>query len=514
MEDHSDPSVFEMPSVSAETSRAVPNASSPVHSNASFRESNSHGHASPSSEENMGSSDDIWLTVSEIPLFTQLQLPPPSRTPPPRPARFLEESLAPFLLRMHTKKPMSIQHFLSESAPAGTRGSFASPIDELEEFAMGRNQNDVDASSDANQLQAASAAAMKEAMDRAEAKFRHARGRKRRNPTYDASEWEYREHQERLERERQQREREEEERRRREEEERRRIEKEWEEKEKEKRRVEKERELARQAVGEGAKEARERAAAEAPQAEARERAERVAVQRANAEARERAAAGAKDRAEKAAAEAKEKAKAEAERKKHVREKEERKKHVRELPLQQGLTNRRMITTLNLSLVWAPEQAVHQGPGLIHRCVPNSFILGSLEAQFQSKPAPEATRTSANSSASMRKASSSTNIVDDLSSIFGAPHHLAIFKILMGKQKIDGKPNGTPPQDQERAAKALADKNARDLEFKGNKLRDIGLVKHWMLRLGAGQLGKRGTCVLYCQHCNMSFGLSVAGSLFP
>lgn len=367
VEDHVEPSYFEMPSVSAETSRSAPSASSPVHSNASFRESNSHGHTSPSSEENMGSSDDIWLSVSEIPLFTQpTTAAPPSRPPPPRPARFSRGESGSFPASNAHKKvndyaPFagSVPNFQSpKSAPSGARGSFASPVDELEEFAMGGNRSNVDTSSDvrsgedfdSNSVAAASAAAMKEAMDRAEAKFRHARGvRERENakasrskefmqeekeekPTYDAPERDFREH-ERLEREQQQREREEEERGRREEDERRRIEKEWEEKEREKRRADRERELGRQAVERAAKEARERAAIEArtraervavqrAHAEARERAERAAVQRAQAEARERAAAGAKERAEKAAAEAREKAKAEA-REKEAREKEAR-----------------------------------------------------------------------------------------------------------------------------------------------------------------------------------------------
>lgn len=42
----------------------------------------------------------------------------------------------------------------------------------------------------------------------------------------------------------------------------------------------------------------------------------------------------------------------------------------------------------------------------------------FDTQFQNRRGPEAARTSASSSSTMRKASSTTNIVDDLSSIFG------------------------------------------------------------------------------------------------
>eukprot|EP00261_Vitis_vinifera_P031901 XP_019073144.1 PREDICTED: auxilin-related protein 2-like [Vitis vinifera] len=201
-----------------------------------------------------------------------------------------------------------------------------------------------------NLVAAASAAAMKEAMDRAEAKFRHAKGIRERESAkasrskeagqlgrdvkamQDAQERAIRGKRERLEHERQEREREEEEREQRRLERAREIVREREEKEREQRRLEKERERlreiererekARQAVERATKEARERAAAEARlkaeraavekvNAEARERAERAAVHRAQVEARERATAEAKERAEKAAAEAREGANTEA-----------------------------------------------------------------------------------------------------------------------------------------------------------------------------------------------------------
>uniref|UniRef100_A0A803KNC3 Uncharacterized protein n=1 Tax=Chenopodium quinoa TaxID=63459 RepID=A0A803KNC3_CHEQI len=442
VEDFPEPSVFEMPYVSAETSRTAPNASSPAHSNTSFRESNSHGHASPNSEENMGSSDDIWLTVSEVPLFTHpTAAPPPSRPPPPRPARFSRGEFGSFpASNVHKKAndypsfPGSVPKFQSpKSAPSGASGSFASPLDELDDFAMGRNASDVDATHassdvrsgedfDSNSVAAASAAAMKEAMDRAEAKFRHARGVRERESSKVS-------------------------------------------KNRESVQVEKE-ENPMQAVERAAKEARERAAVEArtraervavqrAQAEARERAEKVAVQRAQAEARERAAAGAKERAEKAAADAREKAKAEA-REKEAREREAKEKEARERAASTARANQSKNES-DLESFFSMGRA-SSAPR------PRAASSDPFETQFQAKPTPEATRASVNSSSNMRKASSSTNIVDDLSSIFGGPPSSGDF------QEVDGETEDRRRarmdrhhRTQERAAKALAEKNARDLE---------------------------------------------------
>ncbi|CAO2832415.1 unnamed protein product [Amaranthus hypochondriacus] len=505
-ENQAEPSIFEMPSVRAETSWSTPHVSSPVHRNASFMESNSHGYVSPSSEENVGSSEDIWLTVSEVPLSTQpTAAPPPSRPPPPRPSRFSRGESGSFPASNVHKKvneystyPGSVPNIQSpKSAPSGAKGSFASPIDELEEFAMGVKQSDVDASSNArssedyasNSVAAASAAAMKEAMERAEAKFRHAKGvRERENakasrsresmhveteetPAFNASEREFRESQEQLERERKQKEKEEEERRQREEEEKRRVEKEWEEKEKEKRRIERERELARQAVERVAKEARERAAIEArtraervavqrAQAEARGRAEKAAVQRAQAEARERAAAGAKERAEKAASEAREKAKAEA-REREAREEEAREREAREKEARERAASAARVNHQNnendLESFFNMGRA-SSAPR------PRAASSDPFETQFQSKPAPQTTRPSVNSSSSMRKASSSTNIVDDLSSIFGGPSSSSDFQEVEGETEERRRARMERHQrTKERAQKALAEKNARDLE---------------------------------------------------
>ncbi|KAK8701841.1 hypothetical protein V6N13_020219 [Hibiscus sabdariffa] len=303
----SDQPMFDMPSRSTNFHSSGSRATSPpVYSNVGSNDTSSQVNTTPRSE-NFDPFDDVWLTVSEIPLFTQpTSAPPPSRPPPPRPPR--------------ASKPMP---GLSSSTNAKKKAEVF-PGDDFE----------------TGSVAAASAAAMKEAMDRAEVKFRHAkemRGRenlkasrnkeagqmdKDERATQDALDREVREKQERLERERQQREIEEEEREQRTRE----LEREKEEEEREQRRLEKERERvrqmerekerARQAVERATREARERAAVEAraraeraavekAASEARQRAERAAVQRAQAEARERAASEARERAERAAAEARE-----------------------------------------------------------------------------------------------------------------------------------------------------------------------------------------------------------------
>nr|CAN63559.1 hypothetical protein VITISV_033294 [Vitis vinifera] len=219
------------------------------------------------------------LEEINIPLFTQpTSAPPPSRPPPPRPTQVSRAETGSL-----------------GSNNARKKSSAVSQIDELEDFSMGRTRNNVDGHAEGlygdefetNSVAAASAAAMKEAMDRADAKFRHAKGVRERESAkasrskeagqldrdekamQDAQERAIREKQERLERERQEREREEEEgskgdlreqgKREEKEREQRRLEKEREQA----REIEREREKARQAVERATKEAREKAAAEA-----------------------------------------------------------------------------------------------------------------------------------------------------------------------------------------------------------------------------------------------------------
>ncbi|KAE8701367.1 hypothetical protein F3Y22_tig00110548pilonHSYRG00866 [Hibiscus syriacus] len=85
---------------------------------------------------------------------------------------------------------------------------------------------------------------------------------------------------------------------------------------------------------------------------------------------------------------------------------------------------------------------------------------------QNKGGPEvARRTSVGSSSSMKKASSTANIVDDLSSIFGAAASPSgEFQEVEGETEERRRARLERHQrTQERAAKALAEKNQRDLQ---------------------------------------------------
>ncbi|XP_044981204.1 auxilin-related protein 2-like isoform X1 [Hordeum vulgare subsp. vulgare] len=210
------------------------------------------------------SEDDIWLTVSEIPLFTRpTSAPPPSKSPPllkqkPLGAKANGED-DEYVLRSSQKH----NHYKDTPEQADD-----SSVDESEGVAMGKHQMpayyDKNAFDDDEEFDSNSSAR------------------------------EERESQERLEHAREMRLRE------------------------EQRRLEKERVLEqqreKQAVERATKEARERAVAEArakAERDARQRSQRAAVQRAHQEARERAAAEAKDRVARAAAEERERAAAEA-----------------------------------------------------------------------------------------------------------------------------------------------------------------------------------------------------------
>ncbi|BAT79400.1 Auxilin-related protein [Vigna angularis] len=484
---------FDMPTYSSNSYKPF-GERSPSHDNDGFKPSNAQADMTPKYEEDFESNDDIWLTVSEVPLFTQpTAAPPPSRPPPPRPVHNLKSgggSSASANVRKDSEFSSfpSSTHFSQgpKSTPAAAKLSFAFQFDELEDFATGKslgNDNERGNGLADKELEMNSAAAaMKVAMDKAEAKFRHAKEVRERENTKAVKSKEPVQlekdgravtedggKQERLDHEREQKEREQ-----------RRREKEMEEKEREQQRLEREREMARQAVERATREARERAAVEALQraeraavekanAEARKRAERAAVQRVQAEARERAAAEAKERAEKAAAEAKERevreraaaARAESE----ARGKQER-----------AAVERAAAEARERAAVQARERAAAArmnqqqndndlesffSKGARANSVPrpprSSTSDPVFDAQFQSK--------TSGVSSSMKKASSSTNIVDDLSSIFGAaPSSSGAFQEVEGESEERRKSRLERQQRaQDRAAKALAEKNQRDLQ---------------------------------------------------
>lgn len=521
--------LFDMPTAPTTFPKSTEQPTSPPsYASASSKDSNTQVDGSPSSEENLDTSEEIWLTVSEIPLFTQpTSAPPPSRPPPPRPVSKAGIS-SPASTNAKRKNnefssfPNSSQSFqVPNSVPVTARSSVVSPLDQLDDFAHGGSQDNAAEhlyGFSGEELEMNSvAAAMKEAMDRAEAKFRQAKEVRERESTKARSkegqqerdeksmqDERAREKQERLERQRLQREKEEEEMEQRrlekERERAREIEREREEKEREQRRLDRERERARQAVERATREARERAGAEARQradrakaekvavdrvtAEARERAERAAVQRAQAEARERAAAEAKERAEKAAAEARERANAEA------KERETRERAAaaraeaesRARAAERAAVERAAAEARERAAAEARERAaaaaranqqknendldsffnVRNRPNSAPRPRSNSSD-PFFDPPFQSRKEPEVARTSGGNLSHIKKVSSSTNIVDDLTSIFNAAPSSGALQEVDGESEERRRARLERHQrTQERALKALEEKNQRDL----------------------------------------------------
>lgn len=434
------------------------------------------------------SEDEIWLTASEIPLFTQpTSAPPPSRPPPPLAVKQKHGSKSKRKDDEHLRRSRkNIDHRRSSSNQAGV-----STVDELEDFAMGKSHN-VHAFNDEeferSTAAAASAAAMKEAMDKAEAKFKHAKEvrererdaklRNREQQEQDnvtrsyAQDREDKERKERLEQEREMRQKEEKER------EQRRLE---EERELERQR---ERERARQAVDRATKEARERAAAEArakAEREARQRSERAAVQRAQQEARERAAVEAKERAERATAEAKERAAAEAkekaasqardraaaERAAVERAQQEARKRAERAAVERAAAEARERQAASAAAAAAREKTSKPddlesffGMGARANSAPKQRA-PTVDSMFDSQTQNRGTSTST----SMKKASSTANIADDLSAIFGgAPTSSDEFQEVDGESEERRRARLERHQrTRERAAKALAEKNERDMQ---------------------------------------------------
>ncbi|KAI3461763.1 hypothetical protein Pfo_018426 [Paulownia fortunei] len=509
-----EPPLFDVPNVSTDFQKSFgQTASSPQ-----YYETGSQVHMSPPSEGQGHQSDDVWLTVSDIPLFTQPSAaPPPSRPPPPIPHQASMSETGSFSSSSRKKgDEFSSPSYYTQPSQSrkpdrsAAKGPPVSQFDELEDFAMGRSQNSFDESANlhssvetnAFSAAAASAAAMKDAMDKAEAKFRYAKEVREREyakaarnkesgplekDEQDGQEREFRETQERLERERKQKE----------------------EEEREMRKLERERlrdierEKARQAVERATREARERAAAEAREraaTEARLKAERAAVEKANAEARERAEraavqrAQAKPRAEKAAAEARERAAAAEAREKEVRDKAavaraeaEARRRAERAAVERAAAEARERAAAEARERAAAEAqekaaaAAKMNQQKNDNDLESFFSMGRASSaprartnstdpffeQFQNKGGSEAakrTPSSSGASSNMKKASSTTNFVDDLSSIFGAAPSAGEFQDVEGETEERRRARLDRYQrTQERAAKALAEKNQRDLQ---------------------------------------------------
>ncbi|KVH94162.1 DnaJ domain-containing protein [Cynara cardunculus var. scolymus] len=505
--------VFDIPAIPTNHHRSFDQSTSPP-----YMETSSQMGMSPTSEP-VQQADDVWLSVSEIPLFTQpTRAPPPSRPPPPIPRHILkpERGSLGSNSRNFVNDSSSSPNFAKNSRSPRpfqpvARSSLSSPLDDLENFATGMMPNNGDDHADAQSGEEMdsilAAAAMKEAMDRAEAKFRHAKEVREREhakafrnkesvqPDKDEQGIEEGLRRDRLDRERKQREKEEEER------EHRQLEKD--------RMGEIERQKARQAVERATREARERAALEARErasVEARLKSERAAVQRAQAEARERAAVGAKERAERATMEAREKeaqekaavARAEEEARRRAeqsvaRAEEESRRRAERAVAQAEEESRRRAERSAVERV-AAEARKRAAAEARERAAASRMNQqkndNDLESFFgtASRPssAPKPRETSSDSAAdllsqnrrgsegahrastagvssNMRKASSTTNIVDDLSSIFGAAT-AAQFQEVVGETEERRRARLEREQrTQERAAKALAEKNQRDLQ---------------------------------------------------
>ncbi|KFK35296.1 hypothetical protein AALP_AA5G266200 [Arabis alpina] len=230
--------------------------------------------------------------------------------------------------------------------------------------------------------------------------------------------------------------------------------------------------------------------------DARERTERAAVQRAHAEARERAAAGAREKAEKAAAEARERANAEA-REKEARVRAERAAVERaaaeargraaaQAKAKQQENNNDLESFFNS--VSRPSSAPRQRTNPSDPFQDSWNKGGSFESSRASSLVPPG------ASENLRKASSATNIVDDISSIFGggSATQSGGFPDVEGETEERRRARLERHQrTQERAAKALAEKNERDLQVQRDQAERNRIgetldveIKRW----GAGKEG--------------------------
>ncbi|KAI3802052.1 hypothetical protein L1987_30176 [Smallanthus sonchifolius] len=408
--------------------------------------------------------------------------PPPSRPPPPIPRRSSKSERSYFASNTRMSgndSPSYAKYSQNESSNpfnSPAKGPMASPLDEFESFAMGGAQSNGENNAYGEEIDSnLASAAMKDAMDRAEAKFRHAKELREREHTKASR------NKESVKPQKDEMPTEEETKRQRE----------REEQEREKTRLERE----RQAVERATREARERAAAEAREkasAEARLKAERAAVQRAQAEARERAAIDAKERAERAAREARERASAEASEKAaaEAREKAAREKAAvaraeadARRRAERAAVERVAAEARERAAAEARDRAAAAAATKINQQKNDNDIESFFSSRPSSAPRPRPTsepapdplfqnrqgqsqRTSTTGvSSNMRKASSTTNIVDDLSSIFGAaPSSAGEFQDVEGETEERRRARIERHQrTQERAAKALAEKNNRDLQ---------------------------------------------------
>ncbi|KAF8672940.1 hypothetical protein HU200_049134 [Digitaria exilis] len=399
----------------------------------SARYSDIHGNGmedqSPRSTE---SEDDIWLTVSEIPLFTQPTTAPPPFRSPPRLKQKLGAN-ANGKGNGHARRSSQNHNHFTDFP----KQPEVSSADDLEGFAMGKPQMP----------------AFDEEFERS------------------SSDREERERQERLEQEREMELKEEMER------ERIRLEKENELEQ------QRERERQRQAVERATKEARDRAAAEA-RANAERAQQRAAVQRAQQEARERAAAEAKDRAARVVAEAKERAAAEAkeradaaERAAAERAQQEARRRAERAAVERAAAEARERQAAAAAAAAREKQSTPDdlesffGMDARASSAPKQRAsTPTVDSMFgtgaQARGTANGSQRAASTSASVRKAPSASVFGDDLSDLFGAPAASSdAFQEVEGESEERRRARLERHQrTRERAAKALAEKNERDMQI--------------------------------------------------
>ncbi|VAI03920.1 unnamed protein product [Triticum turgidum subsp. durum] len=393
------------------------------------------------------SEDDIWLTVSEIPLFTRpTSAPAPSRSPP-----LLKQN------PLGAKANVEDDEYVSQSSQKHNQYKDTpeqaddSSVDESEGVAMGKHQMpayyDKNAFDDDEEFDSSSSAR------------------------------EERESQERLEHVREMRLRE------------------------EQRRLEKERVLEqqreKQAVERATKEARERAAAEAhakAERDARQRSQRAAVQRAHQEARERAAAEAKDRVARAAAEERERAAAEARERERTaareraaadraaaeRVQQEARKRAERAAVERAAAEARQRQAAAAAAAAKEKQSTPNDVESFFRMdardtsaakqrAPTPTADSMFDSQPQGRGTVNGSQRTASTSASTRKANppSATNIFGNgLSDLFEFETRSSsdAFQDVEGESEERRRARLERHQrTRERAAKALAEKNERDMQ---------------------------------------------------
>eukprot|EP01018_Ginkgo_biloba_P008571 Gb_26456 [translate_table: standard] len=458
----------------------------PLHENSPYVSNlNSQG-SSPSMKSEKGANfvDEILVTVNEIKLLTQpTKFPPPSRPPPPlvikqgpSSKKTMDSKAESYSDTSVLSKTISTHQQYSQHHHS-RKASGSSAIQELDDFVSGGPQvggEILSPSIDEEVVQgssaaAASTAAMKEAMERAEAKLKlakEARERKKEDWEREAKtgKSKEKERQERRDartaqetREREEKEREVKAAREAREQE------EWqrEEQEKERRQREREREKEKEREREREREkdriAVERATQEAQRAaaEARLRAERAAVERANAEARERAAERAA--VERAAAEARERAERAVAERAAAAARERQRRSDNDLESFFGMGAR-------------PNSAPKQRP---------TTLAASSGAQSQNKGfSSEAfQKASTGTPPIFRQPNVATNTADDWTSLFRLEplfiYGLFALKAVSSSEEFQEVPGESAERRRarlerhqrtlERAAKALAEKNDRDLQ---------------------------------------------------